>query len=218
MEDALAELARAPVWAQIGLAFFAVMFLTMVLEPVVGKRRYRRRFDALVRELGLDPSKERDWPFKTAITVEGRSFEIRYDFGGGRGYRGPRGHLLIASTPLAESKWSLHQVDIEKGDSSLSWLGAGKRSTGDAAFDARFAVISEGVDVRDGWLDAPTRASVAQFFDHVPVDGPIRVHEGHLRYTMSSPWRGIDAAAMRALLQGQAALASALERTARGRW
>lgn len=218
MEDALAELARAPVWAQIGLAFFAIMAFTMIFGPMIDKRRYRRRFDALLRELGVEPSKDSDWPFRAALTVEGRPFEIRYDFGGGRHYRGPRGHLLITSTPLAEPRWELQQVDIEKSDSPLSWLGGGKRSTGDAAFDARFGVISEGVGVREGWLDAPTRAGVAQFFDHVPIEGPIWVHEAHMRYTMSGPWKGIDAAAMRSLLRRQAALASTLERTARGRF
>jgi hypothetical protein len=35
---------------------------------------------------------------------------------------------------------------------------------------------------------------------------------------MIGPWKGIDAAAMRALLTRQAALATELERTARGRW
>lgn len=95
------------------------------------------------------------------------------------------------------------------------WLASGKRPTGDADFDARFLVVEDGLPARDGWLDAATRKAIAQFLDEAPLPGVIWIREGELAFTMQTPWTGVNAPAVRALLERQSALASALDRTAR---
>ena len=84
---------------------------------------------------------------------------------------------------------------------------------GDPDFDARFAVWQDGVPVREGWLDAPTRAAVTAFFDGPGVAGPVWAQEGRLTYVAVPPAR-LDEPKLTAILRRQAALASALERTA----
>ena len=217
MQELLAELGRAPLWAQVMMAFFAVAVVVAVVEPPVRRRRHRRRFDALALELGAQPPGARGWPVSFAAVANGRSFTVEHDYRGGTrgtGYRGPRGFLITTTTALAGDRWSLHQADLEKRDGWLAGLRRGASATGDADFDRRFFVVDEGMPVRDGWLDPPTRAAVARFLDGAPVQGPIWLREGRLHHIMSAPWTGLDGAALRAHLGRQADLATALERSA----
>ena len=119
----------------------------------------------------------------------------------------------MSATRLAGDRWAMHQVDIAPLEAGLSWLVRNHQRTG----DARFVVTEEGLAVRDGWLDAGLRQEIARFFEAVPRPGLLWLHEGELLFTMSDPRKGVDAGALRALLQRQAALASGLERTARPR-
>jgi hypothetical protein len=121
---------------------------------------------------------------------------------------------LITATRLKSNRWSLHQVDISKPGRLGSWLASGKRPTGDADFDARFLVVEDGLPARDGWLDAPTRKAIVQFLDEAPLPGVIWIREGELQFTMQN-WTGLNGPAIRALLERQGALVSALDRTAR---
>ena len=67
--------------------------------------------------------------------------------------------------------------------------------------------------VRDGWLDGDTRQAIVRFFDAAPLPGLVWIHEGELQFIMQEPWTGLDGQAIRGLLERQAVLASALERT-----
>jgi hypothetical protein len=217
MQDAIAGFQSAPLWAQIAMGFFAFTFLVLLVEPRVRNRRYRRQFDDIVRGLGQPPPRGGSWPFTAATTLGERAFEISYDFrqtGRGSSYRGPSGRLLITATRLANPTWSMHQIDIRRVEGLLSRLASRRRATGDASFDQRFIVIADGLPVRDGWLDAETRTAIARFFDEVPLPGLIWIREGDLQFLMQEPWTGIDAPAIRALLEHQAAFALALARTA----
>ncbi len=159
-------------------------------------------------------------PVSCALTVDDRAFQISYDIrlgGGGSTYRGPRGDLLITSTRMAGTRWAMHMIDITPVEGVLSRLVGSMRATGDAAFDARFAVLEDGLPVREGWLDAATRQEVARFFDGAPT-GLVWIRDGELQFLMPNPWTGLDAPVIRALLQRQAVLASALERTAGARF
>jgi hypothetical protein len=217
MQDAIAGFQSAPLWAQIGMGFFAFTFLVMIIEPWVSNRRYRRKFDAIVRGLGQQPPRGGSWPFTAKATIGERQFEIVYDLrrgGSGSSYRGPRGRLLITATRLANPKWSMHQIDISRVGGLLARLASRRRATGDASFDGRFMVVEDGLPVRDGWLDAEMRTAIARFFDEARLPGVIWIREGELQFLMQDPWTGIDAPAIRALVEHQAALATAFARTA----
>jgi len=219
MQDAIAGFQSAPPWAQVGMVLFAVMAVVMLVGPSVRKRKFRRHFDAIVRGLGQEPPAGSGVPVSCALTVDDRAFQIRYDIrlgGGGSTYRGPRGDLLVTTTPMAGTRWGMHMIDITPLQGVLSRLVRSRRATGDAAFDERFAVVEDGLPVREGWLDAATRQEVARFFDGAPP-GLVWIRDGELQFLMQNPWTGLDGPVIRALLQRQAVLASALERTAGAR-
>jgi hypothetical protein len=220
MQDAIAGFQSAPPWAQVGMVLFALLAVVMLVGPSVRRRTFRRHFDAIVRGLGQESPARGGVPAACQLTVEDRAFDIRYEIrlgGGGSTYRGPRGDLLITSTRMAGSRWAMHMIDIALLGGPLARLVSNRRATGDAAFDGRFAVVEDGLPVREGWLDAATRQEVARFFDGVPP-GLIWIRDGELQYLIPNPWTGLDGPVIRALLQRQAILASALERTAGARF
>lgn len=215
MQDAIAGFQAAPFWAQVAMVCFAAMAVYMLFESTLRKRQHRNRFNGIAREVGAEP-RGRDWPFTFSTRSNDRTFTVTHDFRGGSGssYRGPRGYLLTTSTRLAGSRWGLHQIDVKRVPKFLSGLVSRKRPTGDAGFDSRFIVVEEGLPVREGWLNADTRSAIASFLADAPLDGTVWIREGELQYIMAAPWKGIDGPAIRALLQRQAVLASALERAA----
>lgn len=216
MNELIAEFQAAPLWAQIGMVFFAFTFVVMLVEPRITNRKFRRHFDEIVRALGQPPTTSREWPFNAPMAISGRPFELRYDLrrtGKGSSYRGPTGHLLIGVTRLAGTRWPMHQVDIATVDNWLSRLVSSKRATGDPDFDGRFMVREDGLPVRDGWLDQAMRREIAIFFDAVKLPGPIWIREGELQFIIQDPWKGLDGPAVRAVLERQATLATALDRT-----
>jgi hypothetical protein len=218
MQDAIAGFQSAPVWAQIAMGLFAALVVAALVQPTLRRRKFRRGFDAIARGLEQPPPSSRRWPAAFRVRVHERDFDVRHDLRSssrGGSYRGPTGYLLITATRLASDRWSLHQVDISKPGRLASWLAGGKRPTGDADFDARFLVVEDGLPARDGWLDAPTRKAIAQFLDEAPRPGVIWIREGELQFTMQGDWSGLDGPAIRALLQRQGALASALDRSVR---
>lgn len=220
MQDVIAAFGSAPLWAQIAMGLFAAMGLVAVVEPSVRRRRFRRRFDAIARALGHQPATSRGLPVAFSVSVEGRAFDVRHDLRStsrGGSYRGPTGYLLITAAQLAGNRWSMHQVDISKPGALRSWLASEKRVIGDADFDARFLVVEDGLPARDGWLDAPTRQEIARFLNEAPLPGLIWIRGGELQFTMQGPSTSVDGPTIRALLQRQHALISALDRTAAAR-
>lgn len=218
MTDLIAALRDAPLWAQILLPVFVIAALASLVEKPWRRARARKAFAGLATALGA-PVTTLDGVTETfPVDAAGRRFEIRRDWhsrqysAGGMSYRGPIGHLLITSTPLAGSRWELHQVDI------ASLKTAARRSgdpvSGDQAFDARFRVRQDGVPVRDQWLDPATCAAVTALFDTPGVTGPVWVQGQQLQVLRPEPWTDLDAAALTRILEAQAGLAAALERTA----
>ena len=196
------------------MAFFALAFVVMLVGPRLTQRRHARRFTALAA--GMPTTRRDEFTEWFTIDVDRRSFEIRRELrvrGRGSSYRGPSGHLLVTSTKLSGGRWEMHQVDITP-ERRLSPFGESPLSTGDPAFDRRFVVMQDGVPVRDGWLDAPTRAAITAFFDTPAATGPVWVQAGHLQHIAAAPWVDLDLAALTRFLSAQAELASALERTA----
>ena len=217
LNDVVAGLAEMPLWAQLFLGLFAFAVLVMALGPGREYRRYRATLEGLATDLGATAARGRDkWPVSFSTSVDGRAFTVSYDYRtGGRGgsYRGPGGHLLISSTPLSGSRWALHQVDIiPMSENRL--LRALEATIGAGSSDDRFRVVNDGVPVREGWFDADTRAAVTAFFDTSVARGPLWAKEQQLLHIVSAPWDGIDGPALRALLQQQAVVATAFERTA----
>ena len=217
LNDVVAGLAEMPLWAQLFLGLFAFAVLVMALGPGREYRRYRATLEGLATDLGATAARGRDkWPVSFSTSVDGRAFTVSYDYRtGGRGgsYRGPGGHLLISSTPLSGSRWALHQVDIiPMSENRL--LRALEATIGAGSSDDRFRVVNDGVPVREGWFDADTRAAVTAFYDTTVARGPLWVKEQQLLHIVSAPWDGIDGPALRALLQQQAVVATAFERTA----
>lgn len=215
-EDVVNGFGAAPPWAQAGMVLFALTAVAMFVTPGMTRRRYARRFAALAEGLGASTTRGDEFTEWLSVEVGGRPFEVRRELrmrGGGASYRGPTGYLLITSTPLASNRWAMHQVEVLQGRRP-SLFGKAPLATGDEAFDARFLVRQDGDPVRDGWLDAPTRAAVTALFDTPGAAGSLAVEEQALRLLVTEPWDGIEPASLRALLHQQAALATALERTA----
>jgi hypothetical protein len=214
MQDAIAGFQAAPFWVQIAMVLFATMAVVSLVGPSVRKRKFRGRFNTIARRLGADPPGG-DRPFTISLDVDGRTFNVTYDFRGGRtagSYRGPTGYLLTTSMRLAGRRWPMHQVDVKKSNKFLSRLVSSRIGTGDPDFDARFAVFEDGIPVREGWLNGETRSALVSFLDSAPLQGALWIQEGALQYIMSNPWTGLDGPVVKALLQRQAALAAVLER------
>lgn len=218
VDDLIAALYAMPLWAQIGLGFFAVTFVVMFAEPIVVARRARSRFDALAASRGatVTPGPDADTA-SFAADLAGRPFTVRRELrqpGRGGSYRGPRGHLVIVETALAGTRWALHGVDVS-ARTGLARVLPSPTASGDAAFNDRFVVRQDGVPVRDGWLDAATRRAIVEFFDVPAVgrEGVVWVKEGVLQFICDRP-QVLDAPSLTAVIEQQATLAAVLERTA----
>ena len=204
-----------PFWAQIGVGFFVFTFLVMLVSPGVTRRRHAATLAVLAAAARATTTRQDAFTESFTVEVEGRRFEVRRELrssGRGSSYRGPSGHLLITSTPLAGSRWEVFQIEVLLGRLP-KFFGPPPLATGDAAFDGRFMLRQDGVPVRDGWLDQPTRAAITAFFDTPWANGRLWVQEQQLQHLMS-PWVGVDHESLVRLLRQQAALATALERTA----
>lgn len=217
MSDLIAGLQAAPLWAQIGMAFFVATFVAMMVMPRRRHRRHAAQFAALAASVGAPTTRRDEFTEWFTREVDRRTFEVRRELRvRGRGttsYRGPTGHLLMTSTPLSGSRWEVHQIDVMPGRLP-GIFGPAPLSTGDAAFDSRFMTVQDGVPVREGWLDAPTRAALTAFFDVAGATGRVWVQAQLLQHVAVEPWSVTDAASLDGLLRQQAALATALERTA----
>jgi hypothetical protein len=217
LQEAVAEFGRMPPWVQVALALFALGVVSSLCGPRFTHRRYRRRFDALARALRAQPPDGRGWPVSFAVEAAGRAFEVRHDYRMRSGsYRGPTGYLLITETKLAGTRWEMHQVDLLRTDSVWSRFGSARQVTGGAGSTVRFGVVEDGVPVREGWLDEDTRDAITRFLEAAPPFGVVWIKEGRLSYLVSGGWKGVDGTVLRALLERQAELATALELTARG--
>ena len=220
MQDAIAGFQEAPLWVQVAITLFAAMAVYSLVGPSIRQRKFRGKFNAIARALGVEPPAQRGWPVAVRVEGGGRPFELRHDLRSsskGMSYRGPLGHLLIAVTRLDGTKWPMHQVDLARSG-RLARLVNRNPSTGDPEFDERFTMVQDGVPVRDRWLDGSTRRAIARFFDLAPASGIIWIRDGELQLLMQDPWPNADGPAFRALLERQAVLATALETTAASRW
>ena len=47
MDDAIAAFVVMPVWAQIGVGFFVLTFIVMLVEPAIARRRFATKLAAL---------------------------------------------------------------------------------------------------------------------------------------------------------------------------
>lgn len=218
MRDAIDGFLAAPLWAQLAMALFALTFVAMIVGPKVTQLRHRRRFAILAQARGARVTPGHD-VFTASFQLEhgGRTFTVRRELrsrGGGASYRGPRGHLLVIETPLSSSRWKLHGIDVAQRG-ALARLGSSPLRTGDAAFDARFTVWQDGVPVRDGWLDATTRAAFSALFDLPALSGggTVWVQEGMLQCIHDTP-EALDDAGLGAIVEKESDLATALDATA----
>lgn len=214
LEEFLAGWREMPGWAQAFMALFALTAVAMFVEPIVRRRRSAATLAALAQAAGATVHREDAFTSWFTTTIDGRPFEVRRELrstGRGSSYRGPSGHLLITSTPLAGTRWQMHQVDVSQARLP-TFLRARMPKTGDPAFDGRFVVTQDGLPVRDGWLDAATRTAITAFFDGVADDGRVWVREQRLQHLTALPWRGYDVTTVTAWLHRQAALAGAFER------
>lgn len=216
LTDVTTALNDAPLWAQVVLGLFVLTFVAMVVAPRRGYRRHRTTLEGLAKVLGATVAQGKEkWPVSFSTAIDGRTFDVSYDYRGTShgSYRGPRGHLLITSTPLAGSRWKLHEVDIVPGRVSRFLRSMAGGAAG-AELDTPFHIVDNGVPVREGWFDAGTREAVTAFYATSVARGPLWVKERQLMHIASAPWDTIDGSALRTLLMRQAAVATALERTA----
>lgn len=216
MQEAFVELARAPVWAQLMMALFALMAVAALVVPSLSTRRHERHFEAIAGELGESAARAGDGRRSLALTAENRAFEVMLSHRGGSSganYRGARGHLLELATVLRGNGWSMHQVDIARVRKLADAIsGTTATPSGDAEFDKSFRVLEDGLPFRRRWLDAPTRDAIRALFDVLPPHAVVWLRAGNLVTIVATPWTRINGPAVRAILQRQAALASSLER------
>jgi hypothetical protein len=92
-----------PVWAQIGVGWFVLTFIVMLVWPSIDYRRHRGRIRRLAHALGATATRgSEQWPVGFKTEVDGRSFDVSYQFYTRRtGDLRPSGHVLVSSTPLA---------------------------------------------------------------------------------------------------------------------
>jgi hypothetical protein len=214
MQELVAELGRMPLYAQLFIALAAAYFIYGLLAPTLRDRRCRQRFTALAERFGQRIASSKDGPATFPVTVDQRVFRISHEYRGSSAqssattYRGPRGHVLVVSTPLAGETW--HLVDIARLNKIVHAVsGATRTTTGDAAFDADFRVLEDGLPVRERWLNAQMRAAVRQLFETLPPQTVVAIQEGTLVSTMMTPWPEADA--LRAAVTQHAAFAAVLE-------
>lgn len=220
MDELIVGIRELPGWVQGCLAFFVFALFVMLFETSVRNRGVARRFAALAasRQATVRPGDDA-YSASFEVTADGRPLTVRREMrstGGGGSYRGPRGFLTLVEAPLAGSRWAMHNVDVaERG--TLARLGSTPMKTGDATFDRRFTVWQDGLVVRDGWLDAPTREAFTALFDVPSMTdaGTVWVTEGRLQCFHDTP-KTLDAARFDTWLSRVATLAAALERT--GGW
>src|SRR5688572_8883703 len=116
MQEAFAELARAPLWAQVIIALVVLMMLAGAIVPSMSTRRHRRRFEAIAGELGQSVTRADNGRHSLALTVEDRPFDVMLSYRGSGAqssaatYRGPCGDLLELATVLRGNGWSMHQA------------------------------------------------------------------------------------------------------------
>ncbi len=219
MREAITEFLRMPWYWQLGVTIFVLAFLAMIMEPRLKNRAERKRFAALAdasrQRLVTGPDESTDsFPMKH----DNRTFTVRRELrtrGDRSSYRGPIGHLIVIETPLANERWEMHGVDIAQRG-TISRGGMTPFKTGDADFDKRFTAWQDGLPVRESWLDAPTRATFIALFDDASVagEGTVWVQQGMLQYICDKP-STIDTAALTAIVDRLADMATALEKTAR---
>lgn len=221
MTEFIDALRVAPLWEQTLVAVLVAAVVAITVAPSIRRRRARLAFEQLAEQCRVTVVPVDSVTAAFELNVAGRRFEVRRDWRsrafseGSNSYRGPIGHMLVTSTPLAGSRWELHQVDVATLATSVR--RASDLLTGDEAFDARFRVRQDGVPVRDGWLDAATRAAVTRLFETPGVTGPVWVQGRSLQVLRPEPWTGLESqSALTRVLEAQAALAAALERT--GGW
>jgi hypothetical protein len=215
MQDAIAEFLRAPLWAQVAMTAFVLVIAASAAGSYVTRRRFRGRFTAIAQALGARAVPSRGAPASFQSSVNGRLFEVRYEHINNarqESHRGPEGHLLFTSTRLDEPGRP-HQVEITVAGALVSRLSASLQATGDRDFDARFVVREDGPPVRDGWCDAEVRQRIVELYDGIAPDSRLAIGDRRLLVTLREPWTGIDGTALRSLLERQAALAMALERS-----
>ena len=220
VQDAIAAIQVAPLWAQIAMGFFAVMVVIFFAEPPVRRRKFRRHFDAIAIGLGRQPPAGRGWPVVFSVDVAGCTFDVAHNFrqtDRSGPSRGPTGFLLITAGKLAGKRWSMHKVEVSKAGALGKWFASSKRLTGGADLNPSVLVVEDGVPARDGWLDAATRGEFARFLAEAPLDGVIWIRDGELSFIMQNPWKRIDGPGVRALLERQCALISALDRATAAR-
>lgn len=214
LDEFMAGWVAMPFWAQVGVGWFVLAVIVMFAEPMWRLRRVTRRFAALAEACGATVVPGYDkYTASFDMTRDGRLFTVRRELreGMSRGYRGPRGHLLVCETPLAQA-WRDHQLDIAN-EGAVAGANMRPFKTGDAGFDQRFTAWQGGQVVRPGWLDAATRAAVSAFFDVAPVKGSLWVQQGLLQYGAVAP-KGVSAEALDAALRSLGQVAQAFERTA----
>jgi hypothetical protein len=218
MQEMIDAILIMPGWVQTGLVLFVFTFLVMIIEPMVTQRRARHHFAALAekRHARIVPGYD---VFTASFSVDhsGRPFTIQRELRStsrGSSYRGPRGHLIVVETPLNNSRWKMHGVDIAQRG-ALARLGGTAVRSGDAVFDKRFTVWQDGMLVREGWLDEPTRSAFIAFFDlpSLAGAGTVWVQEGRLQYINDAPNK-LDDPGLTSILNQQAELAAALDATA----
>lgn len=205
-----------PLWAQGGVAFFVLCLFVMLFEGKVVNRAAHKRFITLANGRRVSAGNDE---FTESFSLEhaGRPITVRREWRTAGGttshYRGPRGHLVVIETALLHQNWKMHGVDIAQRGTVSRW-GTRPFRSGDAAFDERFTAWQDGVPVREHWLDAPTRKAFNGLFDAFNGDGTVWVQDGTLQYIIDTP-KKLDAALLAAIVDKQAALAAALETTAK---
>ena len=192
-------------WVTLAPLAGAVAWL-LVEELVLAPRRMTRKFAGVSEALHRRPVRVSAHVWSVEWPVGDRMLAVQSgQFGGSADHvRGPRGRLFVVSTPLRVEAWVRHDLEVRQRHRHGDW-------------DVRFTRVESGVPVREAWLNAEVRQAVAHFFDHPLAVGLVRADRADLQHV--AYWSAIDdttdAAAVRELLARFAALADALDYTAR---
>ena len=198
----LSELAQIRLIAlAVGLAILAAWALARA-----GERRRGRRFAALAASVGRQPVRESEHRWSFTLEVDGRTVEVRHQhLSAGAGAERGAGWQLLTVVPLRGVS-QLHSARIRRR------FGRRRAAVDDARPGDGFAVQDFGMPLRPGWLGPRVAGALAGFYALELPLAPLDVEEGRLVHRAGERLLRIEGAALRQLLERQAAVAAALER------
>lgn len=162
-------------------------------------KRRQAHFAALAQSFGRRPVPEGESLWRFLIAIDSRTFEVRLQ------HRGKRGWSVVTEVAL-QGVSDLHSTDIRPRMRRPQAV-----DPQDPGFGKYFTVYDAGYPLREGWLNHRVRTAIAHFYAlDLPLD-PLSIEEGRLVHRSHLPVQRFHGDLLRDLLARQGEVAAALE-------